>query len=122
RSSTRTNSFKCSVLLPSITAPSRCSSVHEVPPGSRITGLPPSSKIPTCIEARVRSEGLKKTSAIDFPASGLLLSPSPLRRIANSTSSSRVTREKSVVRKKEVIRRLLESHERVVSLEERYRI
>jgi len=26
--------------------------------------------MPTCIEARVRKDGLKKTSAIDFPASG----------------------------------------------------
>src|SRR3989440_11694400 len=98
--STRTTSATCSVLSPSIPAPSACSSVQLVPPGSSTTTFPPSSKTPTCIEARVRKLGLKKTSATERPSRGFVRSSPRLNLRAdsiNSSSSSRV--QSAVVRK-----------------------
>jgi len=42
--------------------------------------------MPTCIEARVRKLGLKKTSATDVPPSGFVLSSPCLKRSAESMS------------------------------------
>src|ERR1700741_2870781 len=102
RSSTRTNSATCSVLSESITAPERCSSVQLVPPGSSTTAFPPSSYIPTCIDARVRKLGLKNTSATDFPASGFETSSPLLKRKAASSRLAICSRDIPIVFSKSV--------------------
>src|SRR5207248_6204323 len=114
RASTRTNSATCSVLSPSITTPSRCSRVQLVPPGSSTTALPPSSYTPTCIEARVRKLGLKKTSATLRPARGFDASSPRLKRSAASSKPSSSSRVQSAVVRKFlgiVTRRFLSAHQ-----------
>jgi hypothetical protein len=54
----------------------------------------------TCIEARVRNDGLKKTSAMDLPASGFDVSSPFLNLNAESISDSSSPREKSEVLRK----------------------
>src|SRR5688500_6004350 len=56
--------------------------------------------MPTCIEARVRRLGLKKTSATDLPASGLELTSPRLKRSADSSRRSSSARVQSAVVRK----------------------
>src|SRR5204862_1095865 len=70
------------------------------PPGSKMTAFPPSSYTPTCIEARVRKLGLKKTSATLRPASGFDASSPRLKRNAASSKPSSSSRVQSAVVRK----------------------
>src|SRR5688572_27777148 len=71
RESAPAASLMCSVLSAFITAPSWCSRVHDSLPTDIETACPPSCAMPTWNETRVRSDGLKNTSATLLPFSGV---------------------------------------------------
>ncbi len=58
-----------------MTTPSRVSSFQLPAPGWITKLEPPSCAMPACIEASVRSDGLKKSSAEDLPGERARLRP-----------------------------------------------
>ncbi len=60
--STGIASRTCSTASPSMTVPSRVSSVHDPWPGMMVKLAPPSCAIPASIEASVRNDGFMKRS------------------------------------------------------------
>jgi hypothetical protein len=80
RESTGASSRTCSCVLPSITAPSRCSKFQVSLPGLSVIPVPPKRASAASQETRVRTEGLKKSSVATLPASGGRVRPALISR------------------------------------------